>query len=76
MRSPNGSWLGLFRAIDAVIYYGNELLQLAEIFPSTSSKESYFSLFVATEYLIEANSSNQLCALNSEIPDANEALIT
>ncbi|GFY68318.1 peptidase A2 domain-containing protein [Trichonephila inaurata madagascariensis] len=52
-----------------------EILQLAETFPNTSSNESDFSLSAATDYLIEPNSSKQICALNTDIQDVNEALI-
>jgi transposase InsO family protein len=66
-----------FRATDAVIDCGNEELQLSEILPdSASPKQSDFPLFAATDYLIEANSARQICAINPEIQDANKAMIT
>ncbi|GFY18801.1 retrovirus-related Pol polyprotein from transposon 297 [Trichonephila clavipes] len=65
-----------FRDIDAVIDCRNEVLQLAETFPNTSSNELDFSLFSAIDYRIEANSSKKIYALNPDIQDANEALIT
>ncbi|GBO38755.1 Transposon Ty3-I Gag-Pol polyprotein [Araneus ventricosus] len=65
-----------FRATDAVIDCGKEELQLAEILPdSITSGKSDFSLFAETDYLIEANSAKQICTLNPDIEDVDEALI-
>ncbi|GBN62530.1 Transposon Ty3-I Gag-Pol polyprotein [Araneus ventricosus] len=68
--------MGLFRATDAVIDCGKEQLQLAEILPDNiTSGKSDFSLFAEADYLIEANSAKQICTLNPDIEDVDEALI-
>ncbi|GBM53839.1 Retrovirus-related Pol polyprotein from transposon 297 [Araneus ventricosus] len=65
-----------FRATDAVIDCGKEELQLAEILPDNiTSGKSDFSLFAKADYLIEANSAKQICTLNPDIEDVDEALI-
>ncbi|GBM74796.1 hypothetical protein AVEN_38723-1 [Araneus ventricosus] len=65
-----------FRATDAVVDCGNEGLQFAEILPDNiTSGKSDFSLFAATDYLIEANAAKQICALNPDIEDVDESLI-
>ncbi|GBN66190.1 hypothetical protein AVEN_26524-1 [Araneus ventricosus] len=65
-----------FRATDAVIDCGKEELQLAEILPDNiTSGKSDFSLFAEADYLIEANSAKQICTLNPDIEDVDEALI-
>ncbi|GFY49580.1 hypothetical protein TNIN_298371 [Trichonephila inaurata madagascariensis] len=64
-----------FRINDAVIGCRNEELQPPETFPNTSSKESHFTLFAATDYLIEVNSSKQICALNPGIRNVKEVLL-
>ncbi|GBN26092.1 Retrovirus-related Pol polyprotein from transposon 17.6 [Araneus ventricosus] len=65
-----------FRATDAVIDCGKVELQLAEILPDNiTSGKSDFSLFAEADYLIEANSAKQICTLNPDIEDVDEALI-
>ncbi|GBM89899.1 Retrovirus-related Pol polyprotein from transposon 297 [Araneus ventricosus] len=65
-----------FRATDAVIDCGKEELKLAEILPDNiTSGKSDFSLFAKADYLIEANSAKQICTLNPDIEDVDEALI-
>ncbi|GBM46022.1 Retrovirus-related Pol polyprotein from transposon 412 [Araneus ventricosus] len=65
-----------FHATDAVIDCGKEELQLAEILPDNiTSGKSDFSLFAEADYLIEANSAKQICTLNPDIEDIDEALI-
>ncbi|XP_055924547.1 uncharacterized protein LOC129956639 [Argiope bruennichi] len=65
-----------FRASDAVIDCGNKELQLAEILPYNSgSKESDCSLIAASDYLIESNSTRQICALNSQVQEADGAML-
>ncbi|GBO01306.1 hypothetical protein AVEN_57550-1 [Araneus ventricosus] len=66
----------LFRTTDAVIDGGKEELQFAEILPDNiTSGKSDFSLFAEADYLIEANSAKQICTLNPDIEDVDEALI-
>ncbi|XP_035223898.1 uncharacterized protein LOC118196545 [Stegodyphus dumicola] len=65
-----------FRATDAVIDCGNQELTLAEILPDIEYlNKSQLSLFAATDYVIEANTAKRICALNSELREADEAMI-
>ncbi|KFM62702.1 hypothetical protein X975_05395, partial [Stegodyphus mimosarum] len=65
-----------FRATDAVIDCGNQELQLAEILPDNEYlNKSESSLFAATDYLIEANTTRRICALSSELQEADGAMI-
>lgn len=63
-----------FRAIDIIIDCENEKFQLSEIFPDAVVSKSDIPLLAATDYVIETNLGEKICAVSIKVHETDNAM--